>query len=124
MKRKSHIIKIPLWHPAPLNKLMENRWKAARLKKASKEFIWWSAKAANTPQATGKRIVTLTIALGKGMRGCDPDAYWKDLLDAMVFAKLLRDDSPKWIELNPVKYLRESDWWGTIIELQDVEAAA
>jgi hypothetical protein len=45
--------------------------------------------------------------LGPRQRGADPDAYWKSLLDALVHAGLLVDDSPKWCELGPVRFERE-----------------
>ena len=108
-------IKIDNLQPTPLNKLLGN-WRAAMgLKKKDRNIIAWHC--LNLPKASQKRRVTLTIILGKGQRGCDPDAYFKSMLDALVHAGMLVDDSYKWIELAPVKFIRGDK--GCIIELED-----
>jgi hypothetical protein len=53
------------------------------------------------PQATGKRRVTLTRLIGKGKREYDYGNLvggFKSVLDAMVRAGLLVDDSGRWVE--------------------------
>lgn len=117
----SHYIAIQDWHPTPVNKLLSGHWsKGHKLKKLDREYIAIAAKAI--PQAMRKRQVILTIYLGKGQRGCDPDAYWKSTLDALVHAGLLKDDSPKYCELMPVRYDRHDDRQKeTVIELIDVD---
>ena len=57
--------------------------------------------------------------LGKGQRARDPDAYQKSLGDALVYAKLLVDDSLKWVEWGNVSYERGDA--ATIITLTDIE---
>ena len=97
-------ITIPNWHPAPLNKLMRNRWEAARLKKADREII--AHYASKSPKANSKRRVSLTITLAKGQRACDPDAYTKSLLDGLVHCGQLVDDSRLWCEIEAIKFER------------------
>lgn len=115
-----HKIEIPKWHPWPVNKLLHCHWaKAARRKREDAEIVWgysWHLKTA-----TCKRRVHLTIRLRPRRRACDPDAYWKSLLDALVRVGMLVDDSRRWCETPPPKFERgtESDW-GTVIELEDI----
>ena len=108
-------IKIEGWHPAPLNKLMACRWKAAKLKKRDKVEVRYASN--HIPKAIIKRRVELTIELGKGQRACDPDAYFKSLGDALVNAGLLVNDSHKWVEWMPVKFTRGKK--STTIRLYD-----
>lgn len=110
-------ITIPNWHPTPLNKLIGGHWgSASKRKKADRNII--TCYTHHLPKAHGKRRVTLTITLGKGQRGCDPDAYWKSLLDALVHAGQLVDDSPKWVELAPVIFNRSQV--ASTIQLEDI----
>ena len=113
---------IPHWHPAPLNKVASGHWSNGhRLKKADRQMVAAYAMQQRTPKAEGKRRVTLTIVLAPGRRGCDPDAYWKSLLDALVHAGLLVGDNPNQVVLNPVIFQRGVlDRWGTLIELEHV----
>ena len=107
-------IQIPNWHPTPLNKLLGDWRVSSKRKKADRNLI--ACYTHHLPKAGQKRRVTLTIILGKGQRGCDPDAYWKSLLDALVHAGQLNDDSPKWCELAPVQF--ERGQMGAIIEME------
>ncbi len=109
----SHILD---WQPAPLNKLLGHWSKSAKLKKLDRGVIAYYF--ADTPKAQGKRRITLEIILGKGQRGCDPDAYWKSLCDALVHAGMLKDDSAKWVELAPVVFSRGT--MGSKITLEDM----
>lgn len=112
---------IPSWHPAPLNKLKGHWGIGHKLKKADREMVAMYARLMSVPKATGKRRVLLTIILAPGKRGCDPDAYWKSLLDALVQAGLLIGDNPNGVELPPVIFERgTADRWGTLIELEAV----
>ena len=53
-------------------------------------------------------------------RAGDPDAYFTSLNDALVYARLLRDDNRQGVELLPIKYER-AERKATRIELRDVE---
>lgn len=114
------IIKIPNWHPHRLNELMNVHWaKAAKMKKEDFRKIW--TYAIGKPRAETKRELELTIILKKGQRSGDPDAYSKSLNDALVKAKLLVNDSPKWLRILPVNYERAAiGEWGTVITMRDV----
>lgn len=97
-------ITIPAWNPTPLNKLMQGHWRAYGMKKRDRRII--AEASIGLPKAKEKRRVTLIIGLAKGQRKCDPDAYWKTTLDALVNCEMLAGDSDNWVELNPVKYER------------------
>lgn len=111
-----HTIHILDWHPTPLNKLLGHWARSSKLKKLDRGVIAYYF--ADIPKAAGKRRVSLEIVLGKGQRACDPDAYWKSLLDALVHAGQLVNDSPKWVELAPVKFSRSIA--GATITLEDI----
>lgn len=118
-----HVLWIPRWHPARLNDLTGNRFKANRLKKADREMIWGYALRERITPAEGPRQVRLLIVLQPGQRGGDVDCYWKSTLDALKHANLLIDDSRKWVSLPPVQYQRGTvEWWGTRITLTDESA--
>ena len=112
---------IPRWHPTPLNKLLRNYWVAARLKKVDRDMIGWAFKAdhPNNRACNEKKLITLTIILQKGKRGCDPDAYWKSTLDALVHAGAIANDSHLWVQLAPVDFKRADDW-GTVIKVTPI----
>lgn len=96
---------IPNWHPAPLNKLLGGHWsKGAKFKSTDRAIV--AAYAKPFAKAQGKRRVTLRIVLGKGERACDPDAFWKSLLDALVQCGMLVDDNRQNVELMPVRFDR------------------
>jgi len=118
-KAPTHIY-IPNWRPATLNSLMGHWSKAHKLKKADREMIF--AYCNGLPRASGKRRVSLHITYGKGMRVCDPDAFWKSTLDALVQGKMLVDDSDKYVELGEVKQKRVAKGVHmlTRITLQDI----
>ncbi len=118
------VIEIPQWHPAKLNQLVGCHWAVrSKLKKRDWQIIalYASGYRSMATTAAGKRRVSLVITLAPRQRGGDPDSYWKSLLDALVHAGLLVDDSPKWCELGPVEYRRGSEMATTII-LEDLPA--
>lgn len=114
---------IPGWHPTPLNDLVgAHRMKAHRLKSADARRVADEAELAKIPRAFGKRRVRLRIVLGRGQRGCDGDAYWKSLLDALVACHRLYDDSRQWCELTAVEFDRGKK--ATVIVLEDIRQEA
>lgn len=110
-----HTLWVPHWHPAPLNQLVGHRMKAGRLKKTDRDMVAAYALLQRTPKASGKRRVQLEIVLGKGQRKHDPDAFFKSLLDALVKAELLVDDSDRWVVCDPVVYSRGREWGSRIV---------
>lgn len=114
----THKLTIPDWHPSRLNQWDGRHWsKRAKLKRMDRDFIAYYARQQNIPSANGKRRVSLSLTLGKGQRGGDPDSYWKSLLDGLVHAGLLIDDSKEKVELGPVAYSRGNR--ATEITLED-----
>lgn len=100
-------VRIDNWHPCRLNELIHAHWaKAARKKRIDRDILALAVAGAGVPAARGKRRVGLEITLGPRRRAADPDAYWKGLLDGLVHCGALVNDSPAWVELLPVQYLR------------------
>jgi hypothetical protein len=115
-----HTLRIENWHPVTLNQLVAWPWPMVRRrKKNDREIVGGEALARRVPRATGKRRVGLHLILGPRQRGCDVDAYHKSLLDALVAAGLLIDDSPRWCELAPVTYERATRR-AAVITLEDI----
>jgi hypothetical protein len=142
--------RIPIegWTPTPLNKLLQNRWAGARLKKKDARTILESCVICGVPpvglthgekkdrRALGakdrvpgdpeprRRHVMLEIRLGKGERACDADAYWKSLLDGLQWAGMLFNDNRQWCSHDAeIKFTRGVDRWdrGSVIVLREVE---
>lgn len=61
------------------------------------------AYSRGIPKATCKRRVEFII-YAKGGRSCDPDAYFKSGLDALVQNGLLTEDDKHGVVLMPVQY--------------------
>jgi hypothetical protein len=111
-------VTIPNWHPARLNQLFSGHWgKRKRLKDADRDMI--GVYCHGQPEATKKRRVSLIITLGPRQRGGDPDSYWKSVLDSLVHANMLINDSPNWVELGQVQYTRDN-LRSTTILLEDL----
>jgi hypothetical protein len=92
----AHRLVIPDFVPTPLNKLMRGRIRdRIRLARGDRDLIAYYAREQRLPRATGRRRVTITVT---GTRA-DPDNVLKSLLDGLVQAGLLVDDSSRWLEL-------------------------
>src|ERR1700688_2167962 len=113
-------LRIEDWHPTPLNKLMGCHWGTASKRKNSDYLVIKEAALRwEMRRSSAYRKVKLTIYLRPRQRACDPDAYLKSLLDALVNAALIVDDSRTHGSLEPVEFVR-SDRMATEIELTDV----
>lgn len=95
-------ITIPRWYPATVNRLLRNRWQAARLKRDDRMMVAGYAMLAGIPKATGKRRVSIEVRVPNASRAPDPDNLLKSGLDAIVKAGLLIDDRAEWCELGTV----------------------
>ena len=114
---------IAAWHPSTLNQHnSSNHWsKRARLKASDRDIIAYAAKQSRLVSSEQPRKVGLHLILGKGQRACDPDAFWKSLLDALVLCGMLRGDTARFCTMGPVCYSRSmGNHWGTIITLEDL----
>lgn len=103
----AHVLWVPGWTPGALNKKLWKHWSvAAKAQKADKAAIQIAVLMCGTPKATRPRKVELYMLLGKGRRCLDPDAVWKGLLDGLVAAGALVNDSPAWCRIEQPNYLR------------------
>jgi Holliday junction resolvase RusA-like endonuclease len=110
-------ITIPDYRPPSLNQYIGKHWSIGhKMKKQCKELVL--AYSRHIPAATGRRSVQMHVVLGKGMRQHDADNTQKLILDALVHAGMLVDDSPKWVEFLGVTY--ERGVHQTIISLEDL----
>jgi Holliday junction resolvase RusA-like endonuclease len=109
---------IPRWKPCSVNQLLSLHWAASSRKKAEDfKMVWGNTR--QIPPATGKREVFTKIYItGKG-RTPDPDNLAKSLNDALVKAKLLKDDSQTWARIHPIEFERGYRH-GTEITLRDL----
>lgn len=99
---RRHAFTVWDWRPATVNELTKrgNHFSAARRKKSDREAVALAAENSGlVPLATTRRRVSVEVTLAGRMRRVDPDAIWKSLLDALVAAQLLVDDSASWVEL-------------------------
>jgi Holliday junction resolvase RusA-like endonuclease len=90
------------------------------LKRRDRQWLALACRNAEVKPASGKRRVSLTVLLAKGTRRRDPDAWWKSILDALVHARALLNDSGAWVELGPVKDVR-ADRNGMVLLIEDLE---
>jgi hypothetical protein len=116
----THTIHVPAWHPARLNELLAGHWaRRNRLKRHDGEVLALFSRLSGIPKATGKRRVSLVLTLAPRQRAGDPDGHWKSVLDALVAAGMLVNDSHVWCELGPVTFERGKGKATTII-LEDL----
>lgn len=111
---------IPEWRPMRLNETMGRHFHViGRRKKQDRAIVWAYCLKERAPAATGKRRVSLEITLSGRQKEADIDAYQKSVLDSLVHAKMLIDDSGKWAEWGGVTY-RRGKQGKTVIILEDV----
>ncbi len=104
-----HVLWLPGYTPHSLNETVGHHWsKKAKSKKADRQIVAHYAKCQGLPIAQTPRRVGLRIILAKGQRAMDVDNIKKGLLDALVHAGLLVNDSPKWCFEGPIEYLRHA----------------
>lgn len=114
------VLVIPNYLPPSLNALLRVHWaQRRRLKQECKDLVAAYAKMDGMKPATGKRKVSLQLTLTGRKQAFDADNIWKAVLDALVTAGLLVDDSPKWCETGEVAQARGS-CCETRIVLEDV----
>lgn len=117
-----HRIEIPGWRPFTDNQLINCHWTTkAKRKKSDKEFIACYAALQRTPNALGKRKVSLEIVLKGKQKKTDPLAYAKSLCDALVACHLLIDDSEEFMVWGGVTYSRGKEAMTTIV-LEEMES--
>lgn len=113
-------IAIAGWVPPSLNRLVYRHWAAARrIKKAAMEVVILHCHVAGVPRATGRRRVSVAVTVKQKSHAIDPDNALKVLLDALVRAGVLVDDSARWCELGPVTVAVGAK--GTRLTVEDLE---
>jgi hypothetical protein len=110
-------IQIGNWRPTLVNELLCHPHKAARLKRSDADLIAGACLQTGVPKAIGPRRVRLTIAQPGGRRP-DPDGVWKSLLDGLVQARMLIDDSAQHCTCVPPVFRKGPK--ETIVELEDI----
>lgn len=115
----SWTVEIPNFLPTPLNQLMRmNRHKRNRILKSEYDLI--AVYSRDVPKAKAKRRVILRLTLqpevrrrdsrGKSIildgadKERDDDGCFKGVLDGLVKAGMLVDDSRRWVERAPAEY--------------------
>jgi len=113
----THIITFP-GVPATLNSLLVHWAERGRLKRLDRQVIYFAAREAGVPRATGRRRVSLDMTGWPRGKMPDPDAFWKSTLDALVAAGMLVDDDSKGVQLGTVTMSRGVP--RTLITLEDL----
>lgn len=102
----AYFVVIPGYRLPLLNELLRSHpIRRARLKREAAELVWGYALVAGVPRATGRRRVSLWV-VAPWRRLPDPDSADKALLDALVSAGLLVDDSAEWVERTEPVFVR------------------
>ena len=117
-----YVLAIDRWHPVLVNKLIKSHWRTAgRLKLVDKNIVGVYCQRNRIPLAQGPREVSLVVVFPSSRKGRlpDPDAYWKSLLDALVHARMLIDDSRAYVRTGSVEFERASER-STRIILEDL----
>lgn len=115
----THILTLPGFTPTPLNRLMRGRRRdRIRLAKADHDLVCYYAREQGIAKAECPRRVSVEITVAPGQRRCDPDGVWKGLLDSLVAARLLVNDSARWVQLGDVTWGRGER--RTVVTLEDL----
>jgi DNA-directed RNA polymerase specialized sigma24 family protein len=113
---------VPRWRPTLVNQFIGRHWaKVYKMKQTDIELVTAYARISGIPKAKTRRRVSLEVNLTGRQKPFDEDAPWKFLLDGLVLAGLLVDDSPEWAEMGTVRCIRnERQEAGTCIILTDL----
>lgn len=101
-----HVLHMPDFTPVSLNVLMRGVRQRIRAKRGDRDLIALEATLQQIPKATVCRRVSLFITIARGQRVLDEDNCWKSILDALVCAGLLVNDSPVWVKRGDVHWAR------------------
>lgn len=99
-------IRIPDWHPPSLNKLLGHWAERGRIKKTTTAIVTLYVMRAGIPKAEIKRRVWIHMVMAPKQRCIDRDNAPKAVLDALVHAGALKNDSPKWVATEPITFSR------------------
>lgn len=113
-----NVLIIPDFVPTPLNQLLRSVKARIRLKRGDREIVCHYAREQELPQAEGPRRVSVMIEMPG--RRVDPDSVLKSLLDCLVCAGLLVNDSSRWCQLGDVRVEKAAKRRTTVV-LEDIE---
>ncbi len=102
-KAAPYILEIPGYLPLSLNRLMRSRKLRMSEPKRAADHFTLAALVFRVPKATGKRRVSLVFTVQKGKPKPDPDNLVKVVLDGLVKAGVLVDDSDEWCQLGGIR---------------------
>lgn len=98
---------IPDYLPPTLNVLLRMHWSYRRFnQRVANDLVSAYAQLSGIPKARHRRRVSIHFESRRPP--ADPDARLKLLLDALVAAGLLVDDSPTWLELGAIVSIKGS----------------
>ena len=111
---------VPNYLPPTKNTLLRLHWsKQTKIKRECKALIAAHAIEQGIVKANWKRRVTVKLTLAGRAKERDGDSSFLTVLDALTEAKLILDDSPKWLELMPLEQERGKAI-STVIVLEDL----
>ena len=121
-------IYVPGWMPRSLNPSQGHHWAVkAKYKKADRTAIADAVLFGGTRRhGNRRRRVSMTIILPPGKRCPDDDNLWKGVLDGLVHAGVLFNDSPTWVQRGKITYARgivhpgDADPLATFIIVEDL----
>ena len=94
------------WIPERLNVLLRSHWRVrAKATERAAKVIGTERFTAGIPFGCEERR-RVSVVYSQPTGQADADARWKVLLDGLVGAGLLHDDSPAWCELGTVETVR------------------
>lgn len=115
-----HTLILPGFIPTSINELLSaSVGKRHRLKKSDRELVAHYARQTRIPEATGPRLVSVTVTKPRGKLH-DADNLLKSLLDSLVHCRLLIDDDAMHMELGRVSVER-GPRRETVVVLSDLD---
>jgi hypothetical protein len=119
-------ITIPNWIPKSDNKFKHWSDRYAGSNEAG-DLLAVYANNEGIPRISGGyrpvRFMTMRVSTAKRGRLPDPSNMLKCLLDGMVRAKLIVDDSYEWCKWTmPIVERATADRWGTVITIIDIDS--
>jgi Holliday junction resolvase RusA-like endonuclease len=102
-KAAPYVLEIPGYLPLSLNRLMRSRKLRMSEPKRAAEHFGIARLVFGVPKATTKRRVSLVFTVAKGKPKPDPDNLVKVVLDGLVKAGVLVDDSDEWCQLGGIR---------------------
>lgn len=124
MSERIYMLVLPRWRPPLQNEYRGRHWSVAhRLRCTATDILAAHALQQRVPRATGRRRLTLSVRLAPRQKRWDRDASDKLLLDALINAGLLIDDSDRGLDGRmEVDFHRgTAEDWGCVLYLTDLE---